>query len=509
MSICETCGYNSSWDDDSVLWNPMIFSEGDSESPAASLRAALEEIDTELSRFQAFSARYIATLALLDAVTYPVLSLPTEITSRIFVECLPTHGYVRPSVRRAPLLLMRVCRQWEGITLETSELWRSLEMDCLKSSNGKPVLPRGVLNTWFSRAQAHTLSLTLDFPPHARSVQISDDASWAEHIDLSAIQPRLMRLDMLRVETWEPICLNAPLPLLQCLSASFLDTEIEHVLKNAPLLTKLHWTRFSISMQPPDFRHFASTTLTTLDITSSGISDTEFIAILHNFPSLADLTCVLDLRDVGHRTPLLFLNLLSLRLRNSSLAQVSPIHALKLLTLPHIQRLGCSSYLDPNVVLPFLSRSACAIRELEWDIDETNDIWRHREIMQAVETLRVTVHCKISRFLPLIDPESNAYRQLLPQLRHITVDYDCYDTYGFLLDHTRISAILDVASRRRRANTGTAQLESFHLVLRDSTEWDSWSAIFAAQLRHLISSGLDFTVALGDGTAIWPEGSQI
>jgi hypothetical protein len=205
----------------------------------------------------------------------------------------------------------------------------------------------------------------------------------------------------------------------------------------------------------------------------------------------------------------MFLNLLSLRLRNSSLAQVSPIHALELLTLPHIQRLGCSSYLDPNVVLPFLSRSACAIRELEWDIDETHDIWRHREIMQAVETLRVTVHCKISRFLPLIDPESNTYRQLLPQLRHITVDYDCYDTYDFLLNHTRISAILDVASRRRRANTGTAQLESFHLVLRDSTEWDSWSAIFAAQLRHLISSGLDFTVALGDGTAIWPEGSQI
>jgi hypothetical protein len=181
MSICETCGHNSSWDDDSVPWNSTIFSEGDSGSPAASLRVALEEIDTELSRFQAFSARYIATLvgqrtesqALLDAVTYPVLSLPTEITSRIFVECLPTHGYVLPSSRRAPLLLMRVCRQWEGIALETSELWRSLEMDCLVSSNGEPVLPRGVLNTWFSRAQAHPLSLTLDFPPHARSVQVT------------------------------------------------------------------------------------------------------------------------------------------------------------------------------------------------------------------------------------------------------------------------------------------------------------------------------------------------
>src|ERR1700761_3768821 len=122
-----------------------------------------------------------------------------------------------------------------------------------------------------------------------------------------------MRLDMLRVETWEPICLKAPFPLLQFLSASFLDTEIEHVLKNAPVLTKLHWTRFSISMQPPDFRHLAFTALNTLDITSSGISDNEFIAILDNFPSLTDLTCVLDLRDASHRTPLVFPNLLSLR----------------------------------------------------------------------------------------------------------------------------------------------------------------------------------------------------
>ncbi|KAJ7223603.1 hypothetical protein GGX14DRAFT_387913 [Mycena pura] len=38
----------------------------------------------------------------LKAVVYPILSLPVELTARIFVECLPAN------FRRAPLLLMRV-----------------------------------------------------------------------------------------------------------------------------------------------------------------------------------------------------------------------------------------------------------------------------------------------------------------------------------------------------------------------------------------------------------------
>ncbi|KAJ7140755.1 hypothetical protein C8R44DRAFT_530102, partial [Mycena epipterygia] len=54
---------------------------------------------------------------------YPVLTLPDDITSRIFVECLPTHGRVRPSPRNAPLILSQICRQWREIALSISDLW--------------------------------------------------------------------------------------------------------------------------------------------------------------------------------------------------------------------------------------------------------------------------------------------------------------------------------------------------------------------------------------------------
>ncbi|KAJ7111378.1 hypothetical protein C8R44DRAFT_583899, partial [Mycena epipterygia] len=59
----------------------------------------------------------------LAVVVYPVLTLPNEITSRIFVQCLPTHGRVRPSPRKAPLILAQICQQWREIALSTGDLW--------------------------------------------------------------------------------------------------------------------------------------------------------------------------------------------------------------------------------------------------------------------------------------------------------------------------------------------------------------------------------------------------
>ncbi|KAJ6586609.1 hypothetical protein B0H10DRAFT_1637773, partial [Mycena sp. CBHHK59/15] len=54
---------------------------------------------------------------------YPVLTLPTETISRIFIECLPTHRRVRLSARKAPLVLAQICHRWRTIALSTTGLW--------------------------------------------------------------------------------------------------------------------------------------------------------------------------------------------------------------------------------------------------------------------------------------------------------------------------------------------------------------------------------------------------
>ncbi|KAJ6559907.1 hypothetical protein B0H19DRAFT_864058, partial [Mycena capillaripes] len=54
---------------------------------------------------------------------YPILTLPPEISARIFVECLPSHGRVRPSTVTAPLLLAQICRDWRHIAISSCQLW--------------------------------------------------------------------------------------------------------------------------------------------------------------------------------------------------------------------------------------------------------------------------------------------------------------------------------------------------------------------------------------------------
>ncbi|KAJ7875737.1 hypothetical protein B0H14DRAFT_2267486, partial [Mycena olivaceomarginata] len=59
----------------------------------------------------------------LGQIVYPVLTLPPEITTRIFVESLPSHARVRPSPVTAPLLLAQICGDWRRIALSSCELW--------------------------------------------------------------------------------------------------------------------------------------------------------------------------------------------------------------------------------------------------------------------------------------------------------------------------------------------------------------------------------------------------
>ncbi|KAJ7659542.1 hypothetical protein DFH06DRAFT_925144, partial [Mycena polygramma] len=59
----------------------------------------------------------------LAQIIYPLITLPTEIISRIFLACLPDHGRVRPARSAPPLLLAQICRQWRYIVISSSELW--------------------------------------------------------------------------------------------------------------------------------------------------------------------------------------------------------------------------------------------------------------------------------------------------------------------------------------------------------------------------------------------------
>ncbi|KAJ7176295.1 hypothetical protein C8R43DRAFT_975383 [Mycena crocata] len=63
----------------------------------------------------------------LDSYRYPVLTLPNEITSEIFLQFLPIYPSCPPSTGLlSPTLLTHICRNWREIALATPALWRAI-----------------------------------------------------------------------------------------------------------------------------------------------------------------------------------------------------------------------------------------------------------------------------------------------------------------------------------------------------------------------------------------------
>ncbi|KAJ7113015.1 hypothetical protein C8R44DRAFT_552140, partial [Mycena epipterygia] len=62
--------------------------------------------------------------ARLDAHVYPVLTLPDEIVSEIFVGTLPEYPLSPPVYGLlSPTSLSQICHQWREIALSTPMLW--------------------------------------------------------------------------------------------------------------------------------------------------------------------------------------------------------------------------------------------------------------------------------------------------------------------------------------------------------------------------------------------------
>ncbi|KAJ6515452.1 hypothetical protein C8R45DRAFT_1205708 [Mycena sanguinolenta] len=93
-----------------------------------------------------------------SAVVFPVLTLPPEITSEIFLHCVPTSrksDIVNP--KEAPLLLTQVCRLWRDIAISTPELWAAFDLEI---GWPEPHLLE-ICETWLGRARECPISVKL------------------------------------------------------------------------------------------------------------------------------------------------------------------------------------------------------------------------------------------------------------------------------------------------------------------------------------------------------------
>ncbi|KAJ7702065.1 hypothetical protein B0H16DRAFT_1440545 [Mycena metata] len=191
--------------------------------PPHVLRQRLSDLSADIlhheSVLQDLKEQRSALLSELDLVTYPVLTLPPEITAEIFKWCID-EGCPYPDV--APLVFTRICRQWRALALATPALWDTLTEFEFGAALGVPrhPQPETFISTWFGRAGTRPLSLGITCPD-----------SHSLYLELVILQhaSRFQSLDVMTDS--KVLCdFNAvqPFPILGDLTLACLDDPEEH-----------------------------------------------------------------------------------------------------------------------------------------------------------------------------------------------------------------------------------------------------------------------------------------
>ncbi|KAJ7615436.1 hypothetical protein FB45DRAFT_935678 [Roridomyces roridus] len=314
---------------------------------ASVLRSRLAELDWRIALLQAERDTVATRLA---AVVYPVLSLPNEIVTQIFL-----HYGDGTANLKAALCVASVCRVWRAIDLSTSGLWKRFNLhprlaDCAE--------------TWLARSGVLALDVHL----------ILDD-----ELILQALEQYLPRVENLTLVFDPPVLrrtaqLGGPFTALESLSLKSGGT-IHHVMLDVPVV--LH----PAFADAPNLRSvsidgilldnwqdaFPWTQLTKLE---TRFIDIEWcLQLLKHTPCLEILICALDLNVSSLTTP----HRLLPRLHTIDLRENRTNKFLAYLTLPALDRMYLASDL--------IERSRCAPTVLHMSLRRDLEFYEFRECL--------------------------------------------------------------------------------------------------------------------------------
>ncbi|KAJ7019861.1 hypothetical protein C8F04DRAFT_324968 [Mycena alexandri] len=291
---------------------------------------------------------------------YPVLTLPPEIVSEIFLKFLPIYPGIPPlSGVLSPLLLCRICRQWREIALSTPALWNTIRMDITRPwDDDKAAAQLELVRAWLSRSGDYPLSITLtDSSNSPLAVQFLHAAvfhcgRW-EHVDL------FIPFEHLHL-------IQGNMPLLRDLTIGPNDLPDRHglqvsVFDRAPLLTNVVLTHdfvpYAIRLPWAQLTHLVGLCLFEHECTEIlGHA----VQLVHGTFSIFSYTG--PYRPLPH--PITLPSLCQLILDGSDIGGGDPMKVLDNFALPGLRTLHVYGVRYRSLAT-FIRRSQCALEELQ------------------------------------------------------------------------------------------------------------------------------------------------
>ncbi|KAK7014350.1 F-box domain-containing protein [Favolaschia claudopus] len=290
----------------------------------------------------------------LDSYTYPVLTLPLEIISEIFLHYLPPYPTPPPLTGSlSPIRLTHICRQWREMVIATPVFWRAIDL------SDRPIRLKDVASLaalWLGRTGGCSLSIdAIDWKP-ITSALIPHRSRW-EHMRLHRLQdwPRIFEESF-------------PTPLLQTLlllptspTSLPIPREIPLALIDVPCLRTVE-----LSMPGGPYPSLPWQQLTSLNFRSIFLPDC--VHILRQTPSLITLRCYIRYKHEDSPPP----SGIALLQLNSLYFSCDFVHRhesyLNLFIVPALRVLDVSEAVLSTTPIPalqtFITTSSCTLKKL-------------------------------------------------------------------------------------------------------------------------------------------------
>ncbi|KAJ7507102.1 hypothetical protein B0H11DRAFT_1849618 [Mycena galericulata] len=297
----------------------------------------------------------------LDAYKYPVLTLPNEIVSEIFIHFLPPYPKCPPIIGlRSPLLLTLICRKWREIAFSTPALWRAVGLSFKLRKKERFEQQLRLLEQSLGRSGSSPLSIKLQYR--------ASDGSPSSDLDplLQTIMSHSSHCEHLYIPVEFLPSLKSPAPLLRSLrlGGTFnVDLQLPSLVPtffSGPLLHEVTLRYYTPTFYPV----LPWSQLTVLFV--HWISTGDCANVLKQAINLIYCQlCIFDVEANFNSSDITLPQLETLRLRMSFGSETTFLDAL---TLPALRNLQLQEhFILPNPVSTLVSlvtRSRCTLQEL-------------------------------------------------------------------------------------------------------------------------------------------------